>query len=136
MNYSLYILFYICCIRCPVFSPPYITKNILKYSFIQCTVSYTHSNTAVILLTWGFCRMTLKKLKHIPTSFGNSSHLGYHWQVVDHKWYFILLMSGQILGMSKQSKASYISSTMSIVFVHQPSSWKSSHCGTVFNWSR
>jgi len=66
--------------------------------------------------------MALKKLEHIPTSFGYGSHLGYHWQVVYHKRHFILLMSGQILGMSKQAKASYISGTMSIVFVHQPSS--------------
>ena len=75
-------------------------------------------------LTWRLSRMPLQQPKHISTGFADSGHLGYNGQVMDDKANFVLLYSGQVVGVTQQTKAGDICGTVCVVFMHQAGSCK------------
>ena len=78
------------------------------------------------LLTGGLCRVALNETKGNATGLCNVNHVGDDRQRVYHKVHFILLYVHQILGVPENSEAGDVSGAVSVVLVHQSSTYKRS----------
>lgn len=65
--------------------------------------------------------MALQQLEHIAAGFCDGCHFRNDWQIVYHKWYFVLLVGRQRLSMAQQTETGDIGRTVSIVFMHESS---------------
>merc|ERR1712186_48025 len=99
-------------------NPGLVSFLFLNVLAISCSLFTRQTNQKA---TGSLSRVTLQKLEHISACFCYCRHFGNNGQIVDDERDFVLLIASKSLSVSKKTKSSDISGSMSIVLVHQTS---------------